>query len=293
MHSLKRNLTYLFVSILFLSTLSLMANCGSGGGGGTTGATKLAGTIALNDGSVGTLNVTIQSTVASTSWFSIIREAEAQSTTVPATGDCVSPTCTIPNLSGDYDPSTGEFNISGPGTGSGCGGATTTFTGAVTPPTSGGGSSSGGGMSGTIQDSSGSSIGGFSGVFTTSSTGGAVSYCGIAVADAQDAFNVTIAANGDLAGVAQPLSATSGDKGATFIGKATGSTFTACTTSDSTPSPICGVIGADGSINGKFIRNDSAGGEGCFTGDSSVCTTGTLPPPCSGPTAACTYPTCP
>jgi hypothetical protein len=279
----------MILGLLSLSLLSIPGGgCGSGGGGGSAGTTDLQGTVALNDGSVGTLNVTIQSTVAKSFRFSLIREAAAQASgTVPATGDCVSPTCTIPNLTGTYNPSTGALDLSGSGSGGGCGGTTTTFAGTVTPPTSGGS----GGMSGTIQDSGGTSIGGFSGVFETSGTAAAV-YCGIAVSGDTDAFNVNVDAEGNLTGTAQPIDGSNG-KPVSFSGTATGTTFGACgkEEGDTGPSrPICGVIGSDGSINGRFIRKE--GGEGCFTGDSTVCTTGTLPAPCAGPTAACTYPTC-
>lgn len=283
MSFLKRNLTCLIVSLLFLST---WAGCGSGGGsGGTTGTTNLQGTVALNDGTVGTLAVTIQSAVATTSSFSLIRAAEAQTTnTVPATGDCVTPTCTI-NLSGDYNTSTGSLNISGSGgTGAGCSNTTTIFAGTVS-------TGSGGGMSGTIQDSSGTQTGGFSGVFTTSGNA-ASTYCGIAVGGDTDAFNVNVDAQGNLTGTAQPIPPST-ENGVSFKGTVNQSTntFTACSDDPTGSKPICGEIQSDGTVIGKFQMG--SGAEGCFVGNATVCTTGTLPAPCSGPTATCTYPTCP
>ncbi len=298
--------TTLLVGFLALSSAlggSWGCSGGGGGGGGGTGTTNLQGTIALNDGSVGTLNVTINTAVASKASFSLIREANAQTSgTVSATCTCTSPTCTVNNGTGTYNTSTGALNISGTGTGSTCNGTTTTFTGAVSTTGSGG---SGGGMSGTISTtppSGGTStnIGGFSGVFTTNNSGGAKFYCGLAEGGSaqgggEDTLTVTVATDGSLSGTAQPLN-NSNDKGAIFSGKvtssnSTGSTFTACSDDPTNPSPICGEIGNDGTFIGKFQRKE--GGEGCFSGSISVCSTGTLPTPCTGPTANCTYPTCP
>src|SRR6185295_13988196 len=114
------------------------------------------------------------------------------------------------SLTGNYNTSTGGLNISGSGgTGPGCSNTTTTFTGTVS-------TGSGGGMSGTIQDSNGDQIGGFSGVFT-SSTNAAATYCGIAVGGQTDAFNVNVDADGNLTGTAQPISPSTGN-GVSFAG---------------------------------------------------------------------------
>lgn len=83
---------------------------------------------------------------------------------------------------GTFNPATGDLNISSND-------GNTVFVG-----TAGSGS---GGMSGTIQDSAGNPVGGFSGVFTTDANA-AATYCGIAISGQSDAFNVNVDADGNL-----------------------------------------------------------------------------------------------
>lgn len=263
-----------FLSILLLITF---AGCGGSGGNDTT---DFAGTVALNGGQFGTLNLTVQTLVASAPRFSIIRLAMAQTTdTVPANGSCVLPDQPPIPLSGTFMPSTNAINVSG----NDSKGNTYVFGGTANP--------SNGGMSGTIQNASGTPIGGFSAVVSNPGTP-AAAYCGNYAegggTPGTGVFNVQIDSNNNLTGSAQDNDPNK--SGVAFIGKVNGNTFTACSNDPNGSQPICGTIQND-QVTGFF--QSGSGSTGCFVGNTSACTSGTASTcdPATLPT--CSFGTCP
>jgi len=261
MHLLLRKRTYLFFSLLFVAVL---AGCGSGNNNNSA-STTYQGTIAGTGGVTGTLTVNVQSVVATSSGFSFIRSAEAQSTgDIPATGNCI-----LANgggtiaLNGTFNTGTSAINLSGSGY---------NFTGTIP--------SGSGQMSGTFTGPGGVT-GGFSAV-STSNNVTANSFCGRYNGGSTSdvgTFNVTIdPVNGTLDGNAAPDSGTSGTATSLTATAVSANTYNGCT---SDCSPFCAVV--QGSvINGSFFSNGGSL-EGCFSGNQA---TGN-PPECSNSGASC------
>jgi|GEM_PF-484233 len=250
MHHLKQKWAY-----LFLSTLCLLAVGRCGGGGEVASSTTFNGTLAGNGGQTGTITVTVQSTVASSSLFSIIRRAEAQST-VSASGECVFVGQPPVSLSGTFTPSTGALSLTGDGT---------TFTGTA----------SGGQMSGTFSNPTTGLSGGFSGLSGTVTT-----YCGTyqhapeCPTGDSGTFNVQIDSAGNLSGTTQVTSGSGSP--VSLSGTVTGNTFSGTSNQGNA---FSGTISADGnSVSGTFEQTCPPNtGMGTFSGCVDACTTGTCP----------------
>jgi hypothetical protein len=256
-----RSRVFIFWSLLFAATLG---GCG-GSGNNNSNSTTYQGTVAGTGGVTGTLTVTVNTVVANSSHFSLIREARAQSSLdIPATGNCILANGggTIP-LNGTFTPTSGAINLTGGGY---------TFTGTIPPGT--------GQMSGTFTGPGGVS-GGFSAISTANNVT-ANTFCGKfnggGTGTDFGTFNVNIdPVSGNLNGSATPDSASTGQP-VTLTGKAVNATtFNGCSNQCA---PFCAVV--QGSVlNGNFLSNGTT--IGCFSGNQA---TGN-PPACNTSAASC------
>ena len=246
----------LFAIILLAVLFSGAQACGSAGSTSNgSNTTSFRGTIAGSNGTIsitGTLSVVIQTSIATTSHFSFIREAQAQSSgTVGATGTCIVANGggTL-NLSGTYNSSTGAMSISSSD-------GTSVFTGTV---------ASNGYLTGTFTGPGGGK-GGFS---TLSESSGATvsTYCGTYIGSPDvGVFNVEVSSTGTLSGSAIPTNGQG--NGVSLTGTVAGNSFSG---TSSQSQPFKGTISGT-NVSGTFQigQNGSNLGTGTFSGSTSQC----------------------
>ncbi len=249
---------YLTLILSFLTLASVVGGtwgCGEAEEGGLAGATTFEGTVAGNGGETGTFNVTVQSEVATSARFSIVRRAEAQGTgDVPATGECIIVGQPPVLLSGTFTPATGAMNLSSSD-------GATNFTGTIEGEEASGTFTGPGGL-----------IGGFSALSTAN--GEVTVFCGTfqhapeCPGSDSGTFNVQIDSNGNLSGTTIVTSGSGSS--VTLTGTVTGSTFSGFS---SDGNAFSGSIGPDGqSMSGTFAQTcDPNTGTGTFSGNTSAC----------------------